>query len=185
MNWMDWAIVGILGLGLLTGFRKGLMQQLVDLTAVIISLYIAYRFTPEVGRILDTKIHLGSYVDGLVGPTLRGLGVGLLVVNIATFSLLYFVTKVAVGLAGGIANRMADLPLISSGNRFAGGLFGLLKGLLIIYVVVALIGLLPQTGLGEALSGSTLGARILEVSPWFHGKIKEALSSDLIPLPGR
>ncbi len=48
MNWLDWVIVGILALATLKGFSKGFVVEVVSLLAVVLGVWVALRFGPQV-----------------------------------------------------------------------------------------------------------------------------------------
>ena len=61
------------------------------------------------------------------------------IINIGVIIILYFVIKIALHFITAIANIVAKIPIIKQFNKIGGIIYGLLRGLLLIYVILLII----------------------------------------------
>lgn len=61
------------------------------------------------------------------------------IINIGVIIILYFVIKIALHFITAIANIVAKIPIIKQFNKIGGIIYGLLRGLLLIYVILIII----------------------------------------------
>lgn len=61
------------------------------------------------------------------------------IINIGIIIILYFVIKIALHFITAIANIVAKIPIIKQFNKIGGIIYGLLRGLLLIYVILIII----------------------------------------------
>lgn len=61
------------------------------------------------------------------------------IINIVVIIILYFVIKIALHFITAIANIVAKIPIIKQFNKIGGIIYGLLRGLLLIYVILLII----------------------------------------------
>ena len=61
------------------------------------------------------------------------------IINIGIIIILYFVIKIALHFITAIANIVAKIPIIKQFNKIGGIIYGLLRGLLLIYVILLII----------------------------------------------
>lgn len=123
MNGTDWVILAILGLSVVVGLWRGLVAELLSLVIWIAAFWVAASFGPAVAAQLQPMISL----------------------PIARIVLGYALCFVAVLVAGALV-RFAMRRLISgtglSGiDRLFGMLFGFVRGVLLVTLLVFLVGL--------------------------------------------
>ena len=123
MNGTDWAILAILGLSVLVGLWRGLVAELLSLAIWIAAFWVAASFGPAVAAHLEPMISL----------------------PIARIVLGYALCFIAVLVVGALV-RFAMRRLISgtglSGiDRLFGMLFGFVRGVLLVTLLVFLVGL--------------------------------------------
>lgn len=66
------------------------------------------------------------------------------IINIGIIIILYIITRIILIFAKNIAAMIANLPILKQFNELGGAIYGLLKSMLIIYVVLAVIMLLSS-----------------------------------------
>jgi membrane protein required for colicin V production len=123
MNGADWVILAILGLSVVVGLWRGLVAELLSLVIWIAAFWVAASFGPAVAAQLQPMISL----------------------PIARIALGYALCFIAVLVAGALL-RFAMRRLISgtglSGiDRLFGMLFGFVRGVLLVTLLVFLVGL--------------------------------------------
>ena len=133
---MDWLILGLIGLSALIGIWRGLAQELIALSAWIVSIWASIVYAPELGA---------SWTASIPNEELRTL-------------LAWSAIMAAVLIAGAfvrilVGKLIAATPL-KLPNHLFGGLFGLMRGVLFLSVLVlfAHLTFLPKQPWWEASS---------------------------------
>ncbi len=82
-------------------------------------------------------------------------------IRVVVIIVLYIGTKIILFFFRTLVNVIAELPIIKQFNKLGGTIYGLLKGILIVYVVLALLSLIApmvnNTALFEMINSSILG----------------------------
>lgn len=73
------------------------------------------------------------------------------IINIGVMLILYFAIKIALHFVTALANLVAKIPIIKQINKLGGIIYGLLRGILLIYVVLLLISFAGQINPENAL----------------------------------
>lgn len=125
LTWVDWIYLGVLGITMLAGFMRGLVQEGLGLATWVLALLAARLFAEPVAEMLAGLI---DSADGRL---------------VLAFVLVTFV----VIMLGGIVIRLlhAAVEWVGMGffNRIAGAVFGTLKGGVILVLATLLIGFTP------------------------------------------
>ncbi len=121
IEWIDLAIIGVIGLSMITGLIRGLVKELVALCIWILAFWIAFHYS----SVLDP--HLKTYISE---PTTR---------QIASFILLLLGSV----LIGGLFNALLSFILKRSGlsgtDRLLGMVFGLARGIFIVSLMMVVV----------------------------------------------
>lgn len=124
LTWLDWIFVAILALCVLMGMVRGLIREGLGLVVWIVALLVARAFCVQVGEFFH---------DSITNPVIR-MVVGFVIVAFVVFILGGFCIK--------LLNALVSWVGMGSFNRLLGGVFGAIKGL----VVLAVIGIvIPAT----------------------------------------
>lgn len=140
MNLFDVLILILLGVFLLKGLLRGLVKELCSLIGLIVGALLAVRFHGPLaeGMVLAFKLPPQLCV-------------------ILAFLALFLVTLLIFSLAGMMLSKYVKLLYVGGLNRVAGGIFGLVQGVLVLAVVVYALSLRPlPAGLSNDLSQSLL-----------------------------
>lgn len=113
MNFLDIILVGILCLFLLRGFFRGLVQEIMSLIAIILAVVLA------------------SNYHHLVVPHLELYIVSEMTVSVLSYVLIFLATLIAFWLIAKFIRSVLEISLLGWVDRLAGGIFGLLEGILI------------------------------------------------------
>ncbi len=125
MIWIDFAIIGLIAISLVIGLFRGLVKEAFSLLTWIIAVWVGLTFSREFATYLESFI---------VYPSAR----------IATaFGILFLITLII----GGIVSYLLGVLVLKTGltgsDRFAGMLFGIARGMVVVAVMVMLAGLTP------------------------------------------
>ena len=175
-NALDYGLLLLVGAMTLSGLGRGLVRQLGDLFAWILSLYLAFHLGNAVGQELDKWFSLKQYFERALGPVAGGLSIGDLAVNVVGFLVVIIAVRIAVGLISHLLDMVAKLPIISTFNRLGGAVFGLAKGLLIVFIAASVLVMLPDGSLAGQIDGSYLIPAVLAISPNLYEQLKELFS---------
>jgi uncharacterized membrane protein required for colicin V production len=166
MNWLDIALLSLLGLTAAIGWRRGLVLQLFDVASVIVAYVVALRFGRDFVFVLDTYIPVFRWLPRLMdNPTPFGFTLGDVVVRLIGFLLLFFLVRLLFRVVGGMMHSIFSLPVLGTVNALGGMVFGLLKGLLLGLILVAVGQLLETSFWASSLQESSLATFIMEIWP--------------------
>jgi membrane protein required for colicin V production len=121
MNLLDFVLIVILGYCLVRGVFRGLIKELSSIVGVIGGFYAAYTYYPEVAK------HLARWV------TDSGYQ------SIISFLIIFVLVFLAVGFTGVVIKYLMNIAFLGWTDRICGALFGSVKGLLIITVVLLVL----------------------------------------------
>ena len=146
MNWLDIAIVLIVAFFVTTAFSAGLIRELVTLVSAVVGVVVAGLFHDDLAR--DVLV----FIDD--DQAARAIG--------------FLVLLGAIYLAGQLIaimlKQVAAILLLGWADRLGGALFGLLKGLVVVEVLLILFVTYPQLDLDDAIEDSGLASVFLDAA---------------------
>ncbi len=123
---VDWILLAVLGLSLLLGLWRGIVQEVLSLAGWVAAFYVSQMYAPMAAAWLpmEGSSQMLRYAAGFV--------VVFIAVLVATVLVSWVIKKLisAVGLG----------PL----DRLLGSLFGLMRGVVILLAVTVLVGMTPM-----------------------------------------
>ena len=119
MNWIDYTILGVLGLSVLIGLWRGLVSEVLALVIWIAAFWVAWLFGPAVSARLEVISH----------PALRVA---------AGYALCFVLVLVLGALLRFLIHRLLVSTGLSGTDRLFGMVFGLARGVLLVCVLVFL-----------------------------------------------
>jgi membrane protein required for colicin V production len=141
MTWLDYAVLGVVGLSVLWGVWRGLVRELISLAGWVIAFLAANLFAGPLAERLPQAIP---------SPELRLL---------AAFIGIFLVSLVLSTLLALLLSKLARAAGLGGLDRALGGLFGLARGVLVAIAFALVAGLtsLPQKpAWKESASGAWL-----------------------------
>lgn len=123
MNWLDFVFLGLVLVSGLISLYRGFVREVFSLATWIIAIWVGIRFASS------TAVYLPPVVSD---ETLR-LGIA--------FGLLFILVLIAGGIAGIVAARLVRGTGLTGTDRSLGIVFGLLRGVLIVALLVFLAAL--------------------------------------------
>lgn len=124
MIWIDFVILGIIGLSALISLIRGFVSEAFSLLAWVLAAWVAWSF------FRDLALHL----DWFTVPSVQ-LG--------ASFLILFIATLMLGALVNFLVGQLVDKTGLSGTDRMIGVLFGAARGALLVAVLVLLAGLTP------------------------------------------
>jgi membrane protein required for colicin V production len=146
MNWLDIAIVLIVAFFATTAFSAGLIRELVTLVSAVVGVVVAGLFYDDLAR--DVLVFIDNKDTA----------------SIVAFLVLLGAIYLAGQLIAIMLKQVAAVLLLGWADRLGGALFGLLKGL--VMVEVLLIAFVTfDVGLDDAIEDSGLASVFLDAAP--------------------
>jgi membrane protein required for colicin V production len=122
MNWVDYGIVGIIGLSALISLMRGFVREALSLAGWILALWVALTFTRELAERLPASVSV---------PSVR-LAVAFLGLFLSALLLTALVNFLAV--------QLVEKTGLSGTDRMLGVLFGVARGAVIVAILVLFAG---------------------------------------------
>lgn len=158
--------------GFFIGLRRGLVNQIVHLTSLIVSLVVAYLFFNDIAPHLRWIPYPGS-ADSQWDFFSNTLSVEDIYYQAIAFAILFFGTNFLWRALGSILDFLADLPLLRIVNRWLGGAFGFMKVYLIVFLLLYVVAFVPIVSVQHAVTNSALAQTMVQHTPILSEKIEE------------
>lgn len=88
------------------------------------------------------------------------------IIRIGVMLVLYIVIKIAISIIAALADKIADLPILHQFNKAGGIIYGAIRGIIVIYVILMLIGVVgeinPENRAYKEVESSHLGKVMYE-----------------------
>lgn len=174
MHWIDLLIVALIAWTTFAAFRAGLIREIIPLLSVILGAILASMFYDN----------LAADIDFLVDhePTRKFIAF-----------VAIFVGIVVVGQIASILLRTtATLPMLGPLDHVGGAVFGLLKGILFVEILIFAATSFPVSdGVVDAMHDSAFASFFIEQLPLTKSLMPDEVQRSLdafeagLPLPGR
>ncbi|QIK38662.1 CvpA family protein [Caldichromatium japonicum] len=152
MNWIDYAILGIVCFSALVGLARGLIRELLSLGTWIAALLVAWFFHQDLAAVLSAQI---------AHPLLR-IAVAFIVLVIAVLIL--------GALLGALLSALIDKAGLSGLDHLLGMLFGGARGVVIVAMAIYLAALTPAPS-DPTWHESRLISKAQAIAQWLLGLI--------------
>lgn len=152
MNWLDITILVIIALSALFGVTRGLVREALSLGGWMLATWVALEFSPRLSDLMTSAISIVS---------LR---------FILAFVILFIVTLIVAALVSHLISQTVRKSSLNGTDRALGGLFGVLRGVVLVAVLIWLAGFtkLPhQAGWKQSL----LADHFEQVAGWMRTMI--------------
>ncbi len=150
VNWVDVALIVIVGLGALAGIRRGFLRGAIDLLTIVVSVVIAAVAYHWVADFIASRFHLSTVIASVIGFT----GVAIVVQ--------FAISLLVVTPLSPLISVARHTPVSKQLDAFLGLAPGAVKGLAIAMAVVMLLVLMPfGSGVDPSLGRSALAQHLL------------------------
>lgn len=159
MNSFDILVTIITCFSLIRGIFRGLVKELSSIIGVMVGYYAAYSYYPYVSKFLSQWVPVVAY-SRLIGFLIIFAGVFLII-----------------SILGVIIKYLMSISFLGWADRITGGIFGLIKGLLIACVLmVVFTTFLPQNA--PFVKDSVLAPHISHVSKQMARIVKKDMKTE-------
>ncbi len=142
MNSFDIFLLIFMAYFTIRGVFRGLIKELIIILALVLGYLLGFAFFEQGSVLLMKSIH------GLPQTGAR----------ILSFTIIFFGVNIALRILGSFLEKIIKFAFLQTFNRLGGGLFGLLKSLVFLSILLFIVRLLPfapqlmqKAGAGESL----------------------------------
>ena len=163
MNWLDYAIIGVLLLSMIWSALRGVVREIVSLGGWIIAFLAANLFAGPLSA------HLPQAIPG---DALRAL---------AAFLAIFVFALICSALVGMLMSKLVSAVGLGPIDKGLGALFGVARGALLVMAAVLVAGLTSaprQAWWKESMSGEPLKRAALALKPWLPDSFAQRLRYD-------
>lgn len=125
MTWLDIVIVAVITLSTLLSLFRGVVKEVLSLAVWVLSFWLAFRYSYPASGLFEGVVPYESVRIG------------------AAFLLVFIVVLVAGMLVSSLASRLVRAGGLGIADRALGALFGALRGVVVVAVLVMLAALTP------------------------------------------
>ena len=160
---IDILIVAFLALSVFLGYKKGFVTLAIKLCAFIIAILITFVLYRPLGNLIINTTSIdesiedsiynkvtetmqkdssGELTNDLIESAKQGMleqSARELAINGGTAIVLFIIVRIILIFVNALANLIAKIPLIKQANELGGAIYGLLRGIVIIYLVLLII----------------------------------------------
>lgn len=159
MNGLDIVILFILGISVLFGVIKGLIRELLSIAFFVVAVVLAFLFYQDVGQLFMKSIKNNE------------------VSNFAGFLTIFFVVIIIGSIITYTVKKVFIVGPLKPIDRVLGGVFGLIRGILIAGVIV--FGLTAFPVKTEWRTSSKLSPHVVKTIDVFYGLFPEKYKEKL------
>lgn len=146
MSWLDLVIIVGLALSVFSGLRTGLIKSLLSLVGLILGVVLARWF----------YVPLSERLPFIPDPGLA---------KIVSFALIVVAVSVVFLIVASILKTLISAIGLGLADALGGAVFGLVEGVLLWVVLLALLANFPSLNLDATIQGSALGFFLLHHTP--------------------
>jgi membrane protein required for colicin V production len=167
MNIFDILILVILVAFALKGLLRGLMKELCTLVGLVAGALLAFHFHQPLAASMQTAFSLPQQLCAILA-----------------FLAIFLLTMLLFSLVGMVLSRYVKLMYVGGLNRVAGGLFGLIQGLIVISLLVYALTLRPlPAGLDTQLEVSVLAPPFIQLGEQVFAGSSEFMPEEASSIP--
>jgi len=155
LHWVDWVIVVVLCLSTLVSLWRGFAREAISLAGWVAAFVVANLFVDQVASLLSGMVSnvTGRYVLG--------------------YAILFVATLMVAGLVSLLAASLMRAAGLSVLDRIMGTVFGFVRGIIVVLVVVFLIRQLIPPGDLQWLQQSQLMPHLDMLAEWARARFAE------------
>ena len=157
--WVDVVVIAALVLSFGLGIVRGIVREVLSLSSWIVSIWLAYLYGDNLAIMIVPWIE-SERLSGLIG-----------------YVLVFVAVLVLLSMVGALLFKIFRVAEHSSTDRFLGGLFGCLRGVVIVTVLLFMAEWTPATG--QAWFRESQIVPYFEAPlTWFKSKVVDQLNLD-------
>lgn len=156
LNWLDLAIIAIIGFSTLISFIRGFIREALSLTIWVVALYLAYVYSDMIA---------GRYLTSIEEQNIR---------IIAAFLIIFFAVLIVGAFINYLFSRLVQSTGLSGTDRILGLGFGVARGILLIAVMI-MVAEMTVVAQNKFWKDSQLVPQFEGLTQWLHSKLPEGI----------
>jgi len=157
MIWIDYAIIGLIAISSIIGLFRGFIREAFSLAIWMVAIWVGLTFSRE----------FSSFLEGVISyPSAR---------IAAAFAVLFFVTLILGAMISYLLGELVKKTGLTGSDRFAGMIFGIARGLVVVAIIIMLAGLTPLPE-DSWWKESVLIPPFQSLAVWLHDHIPSGLA---------
>lgn len=174
MNGLDWGVLVVVAVGMVLGYSRGFVAQLLSIAGLVIAYLIAFAFYDDVAPWLQSMLASSGHETYEKYEFLTSeLHLDTYVYNALAFALLFFGVKIAFSVGGRLLNLLTSVPGLKQINQWSGATLGVIEAALIVIIAVHVMTVLPNDTSQRLLKQSASAPYIMERTPVITDKLQE------------
>lgn len=125
MIWVDYAIIGLVLISSIIGLLRGFVKEAFSLVIWMVAIWVGLTFSRELSIFLEAFI---SYPSARIA---------------AAFAVLFISTLIVGAIISYLLGELIKKTGLTGTDRFAGVIFGIARGLVVVSIIIMLAGLTP------------------------------------------
>ncbi|MBE1554465.1 CvpA family protein [Sporosarcina limicola] len=171
---LDLLILFLLLGGLITGFRRGLIVQIIHMTGFIVALVVAYTYYKQLAEKFVLWIpYPGVTAGSKLSMTIEQLDLDETFYRLLAFVLIFLVVKFGLQLIASMFDFLKYLPVLGFIARFGGAMLGFVEFYILMFLILYLIAMLPIDFVQNMISNSLLANTMFEHTPILSESVKK------------
>lgn len=171
MNLLDIAIIFILVMFAIVGFKRGIIRELASVIGIIIVFILSYTFKGFLGDFLCTTLPFFKFNGVIEGYTSINLLFYQIIAFIILFGLFLSIYEIVLKISN-VLQKLVNLTLVFIiPSKILGAILSVIEGVVIIFVVLLFLMIpLKDNGL---FKGSSLASKIIYETPILSNSTRE------------
>jgi uncharacterized membrane protein required for colicin V production len=170
---IDLILLFILLTGFMIGLKRGFILQFIHMTGFIVAFIVAYMNYEKLAPRLRLWVPYPSFGDEeTIKMIFESANLDEAYYRAVAFAILFFAAKLLLQIIGSMLDFVAQLPLLRSVNRWAGGALGFIEIYLIVFIVLYIGALIPIEGLQTHLQDSFMASIIVKHTPFLSDMLE-------------
>ena len=170
MNIIDALIIVCLIIGLIVGFRRGLIKQTVLLVGLVLSVIISFKLRAPISTFMYNNLPFFSFSGLFKGVSIINILLYEVIAFLIIFSIIYLVLRILLKISGLIEKILRITVILGIFSRICGAIVGLIESYIIIFVFL-FVSSQPFINVKE-INDSKYANKILDSTPIMSDYIK-------------
>lgn len=161
---IDLIVLGIILLSIFVGYKQGLIKSVVKLVAFAVAIIVAITLYKPISKVIINKTEIDDKINNAIIEKVNpndeeqtvevknifqktatttvsefAKVISVKIIEICVFIVLYIIAKFILRFITIIADLIARIPILKQFNKLGGIIYGFLKGILIVYVLLGII----------------------------------------------
>lgn len=137
MNWIDIIVIFILIYGILKGLSLGLVGSIFNVIQIVLSLLVTKIYYPYIAEYITSNPRFYNLLKDIITKVWESEivveNILRISINVLAILIVFFIVNVLLALLLSIFSFLVSIPVLRQINEIGGMVFGLLKGLFIVY----------------------------------------------------